>query len=147
MVAGGLALVIGPVQAEGSDVYSVTTSEMSFEDAAQGVNDAIINKGYKVDYHGFLGEMLKRTAEDVGATQKLYKDAEFFTFCSAVVSRTAMEADIGNIAYCPYVIFVYEDASNPGEVTIGHRTLPEGAGRDEVNALLGSLVDTAAEGF
>ncbi len=143
---GLMALATMPVQAAGDDVFTVV-AEVPFADAAQGVNEAIVNKGFKVDYHGFLGDMLKRTADDVGASKELYKDAEFFTFCSAVVSRTVMEADIGDIAYCPYVVFVYEDASTPGKVTIGHRTLPEGGERGQVNDLLNEIVKTAAEGF
>ena len=143
---GLFALAAAPTQAAGDDVFTVTT-DTAFADAAQGVNDAIVNKGFKVDYHGFIGDMLKRTAGDVGATKELYKDAEFFTFCSAVVSRAVMEADIGDIAYCPYVVFVYEDIATPGKVTIGHRTLPAGGARDQVNELLGEIVKTAAEGF
>ena len=143
---GLVALAAVPAQAAGDDVFTVV-AEVPFADAAQGVNDAIINKGFKVDYHGFIGEMLKRTADDVGATKELYKDAEFFTFCSAVVSRDVMEADIADIAYCPYVVFVYEDAATPGKVTIGHRSLPEGGARDQVNDLLGDIVRTAADGF
>lgn len=143
---GLAALAAMPAQAAGDDVFTVVT-EVPFADAAQGVTDAIINKGFKVDYHGFIGEMLKRTADDVGATKELYTDAEFFTFCSAVVSRDVMEADIGDIAYCPYVVFVYEDAATPGKVTIGHRTLPEGGARNQVNELLGEIVKTAADGF
>jgi len=143
---GLLALACAPVQAASDDVFTVV-AEVPFADAAQGVNEAIVNKGFKVDYHGFLGDMLKRTAGDVGATKELYKDAEFFTFCSAVVSRTVMEADIGDIAYCPYVVFVYEDAANPGKVTIGHRNLPEGGERGQVNDILNEIVRTAAEGF
>ena len=91
--------------------------------------------------------MLKRTAGDVGASKELYKDAEFFTFCSAVVSRSVMESDIGDIAYCPYVVFVYEEAAMPGKVTVGFRSLPEGGARDQVNELLTEIVDEAAEGF
>lgn len=143
---GILALAAVPAVAAGDDVYSVTT-DAPFADAAGAVNDAIVNKGYKIDYHGFIGEMLKRTAEDVGAKKELYKDAEFFTFCSAVVSRNVMEQDITDIAYCPYVVYVYEDASTPGTVTIGHRLLPAGKARDEVNTLLKEIVDSAAEGF
>ncbi len=143
---GLLSLAGVPAQAAGGDVFTVV-ADIPFADAAQGVNDAIVNKGFKVDYHGFLGDMLKRTAADVGATKELYKDAEFFTFCSAVVSRTVMEADIGDIAYCPYVVFVYEDAATPGKVTIGHRTLPEGGQRRQVNDILNDIVRTAADGF
>jgi hypothetical protein len=79
---------------------------------ATGIENAIVNRGYTIDYHGFIGDMLKRTAGDVEAGKALYKDAEFFTFCSAVVSREVMEADIGDIAYCPYVVFAYEAERN-----------------------------------
>ena len=143
---GLLMLTAAPAMAAGDDVYTAT-SDAPFADAAVAVNNAIINKGYKVDYHGFIGEMLKRTAEDVGASKVLYKDAEFFTFCSAVTSRAVMEADITDIAYCPYVVFVYEAASAPGTVTIGYRTLPEGGAREQVNMLLKEIVDSAVDGF
>ncbi|MFP1633337.1 DUF302 domain-containing protein [Zhengella sp. ZM62] len=143
-VIAGLA--VSPAMAAGDDVFTVTT-ENAFADTAQAVHDAIVNRGYKIDYHGFIGDMLKRTAGDVGASKVLYKDAEFFTFCSAVVSREVMEADIGDIAYCPYVVFVYETADNPGQVVVGHRKLPDGAGRDQVNTLLNEISQEAAEGF
>jgi hypothetical protein len=55
-----------------------------------------------------------------------------------------MEADIANIAYCPYVLFAYESAEDPGKVTLGFRRLPEGGGRDEVNALLEEIAGEAA---
>lgn len=145
----GVALAIAvsaslPAFAAGDDV-TTRTSTSAFSDVAQAVEDAIINRGYTVDYHGFIGDMLKRTAGDVGATKELYKDAEFFTFCSAVVSRSVMEGDIGDIAYCPYVVFVYEDAGSPGSVTVGFRNLPEGGAREQVNELLTEIVEEAAE--
>ncbi|MCB1424764.1 MAG: DUF302 domain-containing protein [Zhengella sp.] len=149
VIAAGIGLLAsqaGAALAAGEDVFTVTTQN-AFADTAQAVNDAIVNRGFKIDYHGFIGDMLKRTAGDVGASKALYNDAEFFTFCSAVVSRQVMEADIGDIAYCPYVVFVYETADNPGHVVVGHRKLPEGAGRDQVNTLLNEIAEEAAEGF
>ncbi|MCB1482335.1 MAG: DUF302 domain-containing protein [Rhodobiaceae bacterium] len=143
------ALVSGTTKqaAAGGDVTVFSAKDTTFEAVVQGLNDAIVNRGFTIDYHGFIGDMLKRTAEDVGAKKELYKDAEFFTFCSAVVSRRVMEADIGNIAYCPYVLFVYEEQDMPGTVTVGFRHLPEGGGRDEVNALLEEIAKEASEGF
>ena len=137
---GLMALAAAPAEAAGDDVFTVTT-DTAFADAAQGVNDAIVNKGFKVDYHGFIGDMLKRTAEDVGSDKVLYENAEFVQFCSAVLSRKVMETDIGNIAYCPYVVFVYE--AKPGTVTVGFRRLPAGGGRDEVNTLLEGIAKSA----
>lgn len=124
-------------------VTSYTTTS-AFADVAADLEDAIINRGYVVDYHGLIGDMLKRTAVDVGSSVALYKDAEFFQFCSAVVSRTAMETDIENIAFCPYVLFVYEPEAAPGSVTVGFRRLPDGPGRDEVNILLDGIAREAA---
>ena len=141
LIAGALA---APAWAAGDDVVTRQT-EAAFGDVAQAVQDGIVNRGYTIDYHGFIGDMLKRTAGDVGATKELYKDAEFFTFCSAVVSRKVMEGDIGDIAYCPYVVFVYEDASMEGTVTVGFRSLPEGGERDQVNDLLTEIIEEAAE--
>ncbi len=140
------AFLATPAFAAGDDVFTRQSAE-PFADVAQAVSDAIINRGYTIDYHGFIGEMLKRTAADVGATKELYKDAEFFTFCSAVVSRHVMEGDIGDIAYCPYVVFAYEPANMPGKVTVGFRKLPEGGARDEVNTLLTEIVEEAAGGM
>ena len=136
----------GSALAAGDDVITMTTKN-AFADTAQAVNDAIVNRGFVVDYHGFIGDMLKRTAGDVGATKDLYKDAQFFTFCSAVVSRKVMEGDIGDIAYCPYVVFVYEPADMEGTVTVGYRSLPAGGERDQVNALLKEIISEAADGM
>lgn len=135
-----------PALAAGDDVFAVTSKE-AFADVAQAVNDGIVNRGFKVDYHGLIGDMLKRTAGDVGATKELYKNAEFMTFCSAVLSRKVMEADSGDIVYCPYALFIYEKAETPGEVTVGFRKLPAGGVRDEVNALLEGIAKEAAGGM
>ena len=132
--------------AAGDDVKTIE-SDAAFADVSSGIENAIVNRGFKVDYHGFIGDMLKRTATDVDAGKALYKDAEFFTFCSAVVSRKVMEADIGDIAYCPYVVFAYETEEKPGEVTVGFRNLPDGGERDAVNALLSDIIEDAADGF
>ncbi len=137
-----LFLLASPAIAR-EDVTTYET-EAPFADVAADLSDAIVNRGYVVDYHGFIGEMLKRTAGDVGADKPLYRQAEFFQFCSAVVSRAAMEQDIANIAYCPYVLFVYEAEQNPGTVTVGFRRLPDGEGRDEVNKLLDEIAKNAA---
>ena len=148
IIAPLIAVVLATCLASASDdnVQTVTT-EAEFGDVASGVENAILNRGYKIDYHGFIGDMLKRTAEDVGATKRLYNNAEFFTFCSAVLSRKVMELDLGDIAYCPYVVFVYEPAVEPGKIVVGYRRLPSGGPRDEVNRLLGDIIKDAAEGF
>ncbi len=142
----GASFIPTPLLAAGDDVEKAT-SKQAFADVAQAAQDAIVNRGFKIDYHGLIGDMLKRTAADVGASKQLYKDAEFFTFCSAVVSREVMEADIGDIAYCPYVVFIYETVDGTEGVTVGFRRLPSGGARDKVNTLLSEIIKEAAEGF
>lgn len=119
-------------------------TEAAFADVIADLEDAVVNRGYVVDYHGHIGDMLKRTASDVGASKPLYRNAEFIQFCSAVVSRGAMEADVANIAFCPYVLFAYETEADLGTTVVGYRSLPAGGGRDEVNALLDEIATEAA---
>ena len=69
----------------------------------------------------------------------IFKSADVFLFCSAVLSRKVMEADPMNIAHCPYGIFV---ADSEGEVVVGYRTYPEGP-MQEVQALLDEIVQEA----
>lgn len=141
-VALAVAGLASPVHAQEDLTFYQT--DAPFDDVASNVNDAIINLGYVVDYRGFIGEMLQRTAADVGATKQLYRDAEFLQFCSAVVSREVMEENIINIAYCPYIIVVYETQAEAGTVNVGFRRLPDGEGRDQVNELLDGIAKEAA---
>lgn len=141
----GLAALTAITQpASARDDVTKYSSQAPFADVAADLADAIVNRGYKIDYHGFIGEMLERTAEDVGASKKLYRNAEIFQFCSAVVSRAVMEENIENIAFCPYVLFVYEAEAEAGTVNVGFRRLPDGEGRDAVNTLLDEIVKEAA---
>ncbi len=80
----------------------------SFDDATFAVENAIIGKGLVIDYVSHTGEMLERTAADVGSDETLFAAADIFLFCSAQLSREVMEADPMNIAHCPYGIFVAE---------------------------------------
>ena len=114
----------------------------TFDDATFAVETAIVGQGLVIDYVSHVGEMLNRTGEDVGSDVTIFKEADIFLFCSAVVSREVMEADPMNIAHCPYGIFVAEDAD--GAVTIGYRDYPDGP-MEKVEALLAEIVKEATE--
>lgn len=145
LCAMAVALPLSAGAAAADDDVTVYQSREAFEDVAFNIRNAIIDRGYVVDYHGRIGEMLQRTAQDVGARKTLYRNAEFFQFCSAVLSRAVMEEDVGNIAYCPYILFAYESEADPGTVILGFRHLPSGGKRDEVNALLDEIAREAAD--
>ena len=108
----------------------------SFEDASFAIENAIIDRGLVIDYTSHVGEMLNRTAADMGSDVVIFDNAQIFLFCSAAVSRRVMEADPMNIMHCPYGIFV---ADRGGEVMIGHRDYPDGP-MQEVEALLDAII-------
>ena len=108
----------------------------SFDDATFAVENTIIGRGLVIDYHSHVGDMLNRTAADIGSDVVIFDQADIFLFCSAAVSRRVMEADPANIAHCPYNIFV---TSKDGVVQIGHRTYPDGP-MQEVEALLDAII-------
>lgn len=133
---------------EGVTAYKVVAD---YEDVRFGLENAIVNHGLVIDYASHIGEMLSRTGADVGSSKEIYTNADAMLFCSAVLSRKAMEADPANISYCPYVVFAYETPEAAGNVTVGFRRLPE-TGSDaskaaiaDVNALLDEIIREAAE--
>lgn len=112
----------------------------SFDDATFGVESAIVDRGLVVDHVSHVGDMLNRTAGDVGAEETLFDGANIYQFCSAVLSREMMEADPMNLIHCPYGVFVSERA---GVVMIGYRTYPDGP-MQKVQALLDEIAREAA---
>jgi hypothetical protein len=131
----------------GATAYLATGS---FDDVSFGLEQAIVNRGLVIDYTSHIGDMLARTKEDVGGTKDIYSNAVSMLFCSANLSRKMMEADSGNIAYCPYAVFAYEAADDEGRVLVGFRRLDE-TGSDaskaaiaEINTLLTEIIKEAA---
>jgi uncharacterized protein (DUF302 family) len=121
-----------------------------FEDVRDDLKLAIEAKGLVIDYHSFINRMLERTGKDVGSARKLYTDAQAFVFCSASLSRKTMEADLANVAMCPYSLVVYESAAKPGEVSVSYRRpwRPDGSGASkaalaEVEKLLDGIAREA----
>jgi uncharacterized protein (DUF302 family) len=97
------------------------SKKAKFEDARDDLKAAIEGKGLVIDYVSFVNRMLERTGKDVGSGRKLYADAQAFVFCSAALSRKAMEADPANAALCPYSVMVYATAQDPGTVHVAYR--------------------------
>jgi uncharacterized protein (DUF302 family) len=136
-ILGAILLAGATATAQEATVYPY---DGSFDDAAFGVESAIVGRGLVIDHVSHVGEMLERTAADVGSDVELFEAADVFQFCSAVVSRKVMEADPMNLVHCPYGVFV---AERDGEVMVGYRNLPEGP-MQEVQALLDEIAREAA---
>ena len=125
-----------------ADEGRVVAYDGSFEDATFAVESAIVDQGLVIDYVSHVGEMLNRTGGDVGSDKMLFKEADIFVFCSAVLSREVMEADPANIAHCPYGIYVAETDDG---VVVGRRGYPAGP-MEKVEALLDVIIDEAVDG-
>lgn len=151
-MAGALSgAVVAASGAHAEDILKRVTVKGSFADVRTDLQDAIINQGLKIDYNGKIGDMLKRTGSDVGSSKEIYDDAEYFTFCSSRLSRAMMEADPINVGMCPYMMFVFTRAGQPGEVTIGYRAAAM-RGDDasqkalqEINTLLDTIMKDASK--
>jgi hypothetical protein len=108
-----LALSLSGYPAKAQDIRSYAKIA-PYEDVKFELTNAIINRGLVIDYTGQIGKMVERTGADVGSTKPLYVQAEFLTFCSAKLSRAMMEAELNNVGFCPYVMFIYEAATVVG---------------------------------
>lgn len=135
-----------------ADPHPVVTysKAASFEEVREDLKLAIEDRGLVIDYQSFINRMLERTAKDLGASRKLYADAQAFVFCSAALSRKTMEADPGNVALCPYSITVYATAHEPRTVHVSYRRpwRPDGSAASrtalsEVEALLDGIAREA----
>lgn len=129
------------VPALAQEITSLVVND-SFDNVAFSLESAIIDKGLTIDSVSHVGDMLERTRMDVGSDITLYSDANVYSFCSAGISRDVMEADIMNIAYCPYGIFIFSTPDAPDQTTIGHRFMP-GETMAPVNALLDEIIEAA----
>lgn len=111
---------LGSTACAAADVV-VRSTKGQFKDVKERVLLAIENRGLVLNYTARIGAMLERTGKDIGTARQVYTDAEMLEFCSAKVSRDAMEADPRNIAFCPYGIAIYALPKEPGTVYLAYR--------------------------
>ena len=102
-----------------AEAFQTRTKAGNYEDVKFELTNAIIERGLVIDHTGNVGAMLDRTGADVGSTKKLYRNAEYFVFCSAKLSRDMMEADPANMGLCPFIVFIYEREDKPGQIVVG----------------------------
>ena len=131
-------LFTAPLWADEAITYP---SEDDFEDTVFSVESAILDAGLVIDLTSHTGDMLERTRPVTGSDIVLFEHADIFSFCSASLSRKMMEADIMNIAHCPYRIFVMQPGGSD-QVTVGFKSMPEGVMK-EVEVLLDGIVKDA----
>lgn len=122
--------------------YSV---QAKYADVHEDIVQAITNRGMVISATSHIADMLDRTGKDVGSDKKIYRHAQVVLFCSAVVSRKAMEADAHNAVFCPYGIAVYELENDRGKIFVSYRKAPRVNGEvsqqamEEVEKLLDGI--------
>jgi hypothetical protein len=146
----GLVTVSG-VEAADELGYKVVSKKATFEDVLDNVKEAIINRGFVIDYVGHFNAMLERTAEATGSITEAgrkspYQNAQYLQFCPSKLTHEAVSASLFSIANCPIAIFVFEAAYEPGKISVGFR-LPVASPSKrvkDVNAKLTSLLTSIA---
>ena len=138
-----IAICSSTAIASANPYLQIYETRAEFSDVRQNLIDAIINRGYVLDFNGRVGDMLKRTQTDVGG-KLIYRDAEYMAFCSAVLSRNTMESNSQNIGYCPYVLTVYETVANPGTIYVGYRKLSSSKNMDQSLVAVDKMLDEIA---
>ena len=145
----GLTLNILQVSAQSSGHKTISTKG-NFDDILFELSGAIVDKGLVIDYTGHVDSMLSRTSGAVGKKSP-YKNAKYIQFCSAKLTNAAVNADISNLAICPYVVFAYETVADTGTVHVGYRR-PIGAkssasqaALSNIDKLLDEIVKSAAK--
>ena len=114
-----------------------------YDDIRENLVFAIEGRGLVINNVAHVGDMLARTAADIGKSKRIYGQSEVFEFCSAAVSRDMMEVDPRYVVYCPYTIAVYTLPNQAEKVFLAYRMLPPGPGLDAVNNLLKEITADA----
>lgn len=145
-------LALAPAWAADAPGYKVHHKKANYEDVRDGLEQAIVSKGYVVDYIGHFNTMLERTSEAAGSVSALglkspYKNAQYMQFCAAKLTHEAVSANPHAIANCPYVLFVYELAREPGEIHVGYRPPVGGPSMvtQKINKQIEALMDEIAQ--
>ncbi len=108
------------------DAHPHIETQGVFSEVIQDLQDAIINRGFVVDFVGHVDTMLDRTS---GASKSVtetgsrspFLNAKYVQFCSAKLTHEAVSANPYNVVICPHVFFAFEDKAKPGRIIIGYR--------------------------
>ncbi|AYH43277.1 DUF302 domain-containing protein [Azoarcus sp. DN11] len=94
---------------------------LAYADARTALLDAFVEEGLAPPAVSQFGEMLARTARDLGHRADFYDQAEIFSFCSAQVSGRMVAEDVRHIALCPMTIALYTLPGRPRTVFLVSR--------------------------
>ncbi len=150
VLAAGL-LGAGLAQAANEAVYTTVTSD-DFTDVWSALKEAVLERGFVIDYEGNVGAMLERTAKVSAAGAEVpLVNARYLQFCASKLTHEAIAANVKNMAMCPLVVFSYQPRAASQRVVVGFRAVSGASGSAsehvlaKVNAMLKAVVDQAVE--
>lgn len=140
-----LTFLSSAIEGQAADTFKTYVKQGDYDDVRFELTEAIVARGLKLDLNGHVADMLKRTGADLGDNTPIYKQGEYFIFCSAKLSRDIMKADPATIGFCPFTLFLYETSAKPGEIIVGYRRFPKGNNEAASKAL--AAVDALLDGI
>jgi len=152
----GFLLAAGSTVSAEETGPKMRTVEASFADVLLELQDAVIGRGLVIDFTGNVDKMLERTAEAAESVTETgekspYLAAKYLQFCSAKLTHEAVSANPANLSICPYIVYLYETRTAPGQVHISYRKPvfgPSKASRAievKINAFLQEIIDETVE--
>lgn len=133
--------------ANAGDNVTRAIEDASFDDVRIALVDAIADEGIGATTESRFGEMLTRTAPDLGHRPDLFAEARIYTFCSVVVAARLTTESAHNIAQCPLSIAVYQTPDAPRTVYLGYRRNVESEAGHQADALLARIAARTAAQF
>jgi hypothetical protein len=152
LLAGAFILLIVIVMYSSSvRATPAVTTQADFETVSFDIENAIINRGFVIDFKGDIAKMLVNTSNVTTNTKDddsaIYQQATFWQFCSSDITRRLVELAPENLRHCPFVIYAYETKKEPGNVYLGYRHVGEPDSNldifQEINSLLEAIVSEA----
>ncbi|ENO87215.1 DUF302 domain-containing protein [Thauera linaloolentis] len=128
-----------------ADIVTREIPATEFEDVAFAVVDAIAAEGITPPTVSHFGDMLRRTAPDLGHSPDTFAEARIYTFCSASAAARLSAESPHHIALCPLSIAVYRLRADSPVVHVGYRRSAATPGGARVDALLERIVARAAD--
>lgn len=142
--AAGLAAAL-PAAAQELVVRSVQAA--SYQDVHDALIDAVAEQGIAPPSESDFGDLLARTAADLGHRPDLYAEARLVSFCSTPIAARLAAESVHNMLYCPLAIAVYRLPAERDRVYLSYRRNADSAGGKAAEALLERIVERAAAPF
>lgn len=142
--AAGLTAAL-PTAAQELVVHSLQPA--SYQDVHDALIDAIAEQGIAPPSESDFGDLLARTAADLGHRPDFYAEARLVSFCSTPIAARLAAESAHNMLYCPLAIAVYRLPAEPDRVYLSYRRNADSTGGKAAEALLERIIGRAAASF